>query len=129
MDGVVKMVKNCIQCGKQFKVPFCHSHRVSRCSPECASISRRGPVGVIHRGIWYRLGNIGYYVNSMSRKLLHRVRWEELHGPIPPGHDIHHRNGDRTDNRHENLEIIPHSQHASMHNKERHAKRKAAMVR
>ena len=26
----------------------------------------------------------------------HVLRWEEVHGPVPDGHQVHHRNGDKT---------------------------------
>ncbi len=43
--------------------------------------------------------------------LYHRVIYEAHFGTIPEGHDIHHRNGDRTDNRIENLQCLPHGEH------------------
>jgi HNH endonuclease len=54
----------------------------------------------------------------------HRHVWEQHHGPIPKDHDIHHRNGDRTDNRIENLECVPRQSHGKMHanNRWHHAK-------
>lgn len=36
----------------------------------------------------------------------HRVVWEAVHGPIPPGMVINHRNGVKDDNRIENLEVV-----------------------
>jgi len=35
----------------------------------------------------------------------HRLVWEAANGPIPEGHHIHHRNGDKLDNRRENLRL------------------------
>lgn len=45
----------------------------------------------------------------------HRVVWEEANGPIPAGMFIHHRNGDRHDNRLPNLEIVSPSEHMKIH--------------
>jgi len=39
-------------------------------------------------------------------KFVHRLIWEEANGPIPAGHVIGFRNGDKTDLRLENLELI-----------------------
>jgi len=36
----------------------------------------------------------------------HRLVWERAYGPIPPGYHIHHRNGDKLDNRLENPELL-----------------------
>lgn len=48
---------------------------------------------------------------------IHRYIWEQSNGKIPDGHDIHHKNFIRTDNRIENLECILHKDHASLHAK------------
>lgn len=69
---------------------------------------------------WHRYGDRYYERTDKSvtpkRTInLHRVVWESAHGPIPAGHDIHHVNGDRLDNRIENLECIPHGAHRAHH--------------
>lgn len=45
----------------------------------------------------------------------HRIIWEQAHGKLPRGHDIHHRNGNPKDNRIENLEKLPHRYHLRLH--------------
>jgi hypothetical protein len=45
----------------------------------------------------------------------HRLVWERHHGSIPPGYHVHHKNGDRKDNRIENLELLAAFDHHSHH--------------
>lgn len=47
----------------------------------------------------------------------HEIVAEAYHGPRPAGHDIHHVNGDHTDNRPENLQYVPESEHLSAHSR------------
>ena len=42
---------------------------------------------------------------------MHRYVWENINGKIPFGFDIHHINNDKSDNRIENLECLPKSEH------------------
>jgi hypothetical protein len=41
----------------------------------------------------------------------HRLVWLTAHGKIPKDREIHHRNGDKSDNRIENLELVKHNNH------------------
>lgn len=49
------------------------------------------------------------------QKQEHRVIWEKVHGPIPKGYEIHHKNGDGRDNRLENLQMLTSSEHRYLH--------------
>ena len=57
----------------------------------------------------------GYYLNSTIRERIHRYIWEKEVGAIPEGCHIHHLNGDKSDNRIENLAIMTGKGHLRMH--------------
>lgn len=54
----------------------------------------------------------GYYSLTVDdRCLMHRYVWQHYNGAIPDGYDIHHLNENKADNRIENLECLPKSEH------------------
>ena len=59
----------------------------------------------------------GYVRRTINgrRKLEHVWIWEKHKGPIPFGHQLHHKNGVRHDNRIENLEALKPLDHARKH--------------
>lgn len=67
----------------------------------------------------------GYWISTCCPKIrAHRWVWNNIHGIIPKGYHIHHKNEDKSDNRIENLELIHSFRHLSLHankpeNKER----------
>ena len=65
----------------------------------------------------YLHSSSGYYRETVAGipVLVHRRVWEQAHGPIPDGMEIHHRNGVKTDNRLENLEIVSKFEHRKRH--------------
>jgi hypothetical protein len=54
----------------------------------------------------------GYYYR---RVYLHIEVWENAHGPLPEGWVVHHINGNKGDNRLENLQGMPAKEHMRLH--------------
>ena len=64
----------------------------------------------------FTLRNNGYYsLTTNQRTLMHRYVWEKENGKIPKGWDIHHKNENKADNRIENLECLPKSEHTRLY--------------
>lgn len=70
-------------------------------------------------GITFRVSVVsGYIVITLSdgsKKFLHHYVWEEHNGPILSGMHVHHINGQRTDNRIQNLMLMTSSDHLRLH--------------
>lgn len=67
---------------------------------------------------WYRNAKDGYY-RECNGFLLHHAVWAAVHGPVPDGHQVHHRDHDRANNGYDNLELLTRSEHSSYHGKVR----------
>ena len=57
----------------------------------------------------------GYYLNSTNRLRIHRAVWEYFNGPIPDGFHVHHKDGDKSNNSIENLELMKAGEHLHYH--------------
>lgn len=82
------------------------------------------PKIVVFNGVEYRLMGSGRYYLSQSRtnegrrhaKGLHVAVWEFYTGQtVPPGHEIHHKDGDTFNNDISNLECVPMREHRKMY--------------
>lgn len=66
---------------------------------------------LLHGGRAYTPDKQGYYRDTIFRagqhKLLHHVLWIERNGPIPAGHQVFFRDGDKTNFAPENLGCLP----------------------
>lgn len=69
--------------------------------------------GYVYR---YEHGHPMAYSNGLVYE--HRYVLHEAGIDIPPGSCVHHINGDKTDNRLENLEVVDLGQHTSHHNQQ-----------
>lgn len=83
---------------------------------------KRLPV-VVHKGVRYAIDEKGYYrattyQRGSSPRRLHRVLYEESHGPIPEGHDVHHIDHDKTNNIDSNFELLSAKEHTHRHYQE-----------
>lgn len=63
---------------------------------------------------YVRVRNTGHRRAHKGFVYEHILVYEEAHGPVPDGCDVHHRNGIRCDNRLENLECLSHGVHMSL---------------
>jgi hypothetical protein len=55
--------------------------------------------------------------NSRGYVREHILVWEATHGPIPSGFCLHHLNGDKQDNRLENLKAMTNVEHVCLHHR------------
>ena len=64
----------------------------------------------------YTINRDGYYESTtVGRKMLHN----DVYGVVPVGHEIHHIDGNKTNNNLDNLKALTPSEHTKLHAKER----------
>lgn len=57
----------------------------------------------------------GYYLNSTLRERMHRYVWRDIYGDIPNGCEIHHIDGDRSNNDISNIMCLSAEAHRKHH--------------
>ena len=98
----------CENCGKIFE-----RHNIKRryCSRKCFDMALNK--GLVHKYKVWKDKN-GYMLRGKKGGTIfeHRFVWENHYGSIPEGWIVHHLNGNRSDNRIENLVAMPRKRHS-----------------
>lgn len=74
----------------------------------------------------HHLNHDGYFRKRINGSLVmyHRHIWEQTHGPVPEGYEVHHSCGNRACCNPTHLECLEGTEHVIQTNRERYAARK-----
>jgi len=105
--------RTCERCGAKYQ-GFASSQRY--CSRAChyataTGTERRSGTRYIRKD-----GYVAVKVGVRAYRLEHQLVAESMLGrPLVSGEHVHHRNGDKQDNRPENLQVVTNAEHQRMH--------------
>jgi hypothetical protein len=105
----------CGWCGRIYRARLDRAARRVYCSRACMGMALRTRPSVEFGGRLFRPGTNGYW-QALDGTYLHRAVWEAGHGPLAAGADVHHRDGDRSNNAPDNLFALEHGEHSRLHN-------------
>lgn len=98
-------------CGELTAYTFKHGHHTRQFSSE--EQSRRGRM---NDGKALRDSGKGVTYRKVRQRHEHRAVAEQVIGrPLHTDEIVHHKNGDKRDNRHENLEVMTRAEHIAIH--------------
>lgn len=119
-DSYVKMMYRCYKRGRSLQEVgriFGRSRQAvheifKRCGFELRKDSKaRAKIELAYAGLNYAPGKNGYLrATTGSRGVLQHAIWEEFHGPVPAGHQVRFRDGNKRNVEITNLECVPRSE-------------------
>ena len=112
--------KPCPGCGKPvYRQPYMTTagrNEGTFCSIACKAKTQRGTELVTGTKFVRKDGYVSVKIGIRKYELEHRLKMaEKLGRPLTTGEHVHHRNGDRQDNRLRNLRLMTNTEHQALH--------------
>src|SRR5262245_61414348 len=82
--------------------------------PDCGKPTLARGWCSMHYSRWYRFGD-PEFTRTLTGVNAHVILWQRRFGPIPKGYVVHHINGDHSDHRLENLQLMTRGEHSRHH--------------